>query len=111
MLQTRRPASHEENHLDPKHRFTGYALTLLTAVGSLLTATVLAGISSLPSPLTFLEHVALGLSIRFSYKWVGGFDWADWSFGSDATGEGLAAAGYARTRADRSLRSADLAAK
>ena len=63
--------------------FALYAVILVSGVASLITASVMAGFAALPSPLVFLEHLALGLTMRASYKTIGGFDWADWSFTSD----------------------------
>lgn len=55
--------------------FATYALALIGIVFSLLTVTVVAGIASAP-PLGFMvEHLALGLMIRTSYKSFGGADW------------------------------------
>ena len=70
--------------MDTNKLFTVYALILLAGIASVLTASVLSGITTLPSPLVFLEHVALGLSIRASYKSFGGWSWADWTFTADA---------------------------
>jgi hypothetical protein len=67
-------------------------LILVAAVGSLLTASVAAGIALAPSPLVFLEHVALGLAIRAAYKSIGGWNWADWSFGAEPAAEAPAEA-------------------
>ena len=73
--------------------FTAYALLLVSGIVSTLAASVLAGFASLPSAPVFFEHVALGLAIRTSYKLFGGFDWADWSFTSDATAAEVGAEG------------------
>ena len=59
--------------------FAIYALTLIAAVASVITASVMAGVAALPSPLMFIEHVALGLTIRAAYKYIGGFDASDWT--------------------------------
>ena len=69
--------------MDNDRAFAAYAITLFAVIASALTASVLAGFATAPSPLVFLEHVALGLAIRASYKSIGGFDWADWSVFSD----------------------------
>jgi hypothetical protein len=52
--------------------FAIYAFTLVGAVASLLTTTVASGVASLPSAAFILEHVALALAIRTSYKCFGG---------------------------------------
>jgi hypothetical protein len=72
--------------LDNDKMFAAYLLILITGVTSTLATSVMAGFASLPSPLVFLEHVALGLAIRASYKSIGGFDWADWSIGGLPSG-------------------------
>ena len=65
--------------MDRDKAFGIYAITLICAVASVITASVMAGFATLPSPMMFVEHVALGLGIRFAYKWVGGVDVADWT--------------------------------
>lgn len=77
--------------MDNDKTFAAYALILIAGVASVITSSVLAGFASLPTPVVFLEHVALGLMMRASYKTIGGFDWADWSFGSDETAGTVAA--------------------
>jgi hypothetical protein len=74
--------------------FAGYALILIAGVASVLTASVMAGVTSLPSPAVFLEHVALGLMMRASYKSFGGWNWAEWSVTSEPTGAMAAARGF-----------------
>ena len=59
--------------------FIAYVLTLTAGLASILTASVMAGIATLPSPLVLLEHLVLSFGIRATYKWVGGFSWDDWS--------------------------------
>jgi hypothetical protein len=80
--------------LDTNKAFAAYALVLIAGVGSVLTASVLAGVTSLPSPLGFVEHVALGLMVRAAYKSIGGFDWADWSITCEPAGEAIAGTGF-----------------
>jgi hypothetical protein len=67
--------------LDNDKAFAAYLLILVAGVTSTLAASVMAGFASLPSPVVFLERVALGLMMRASYKSIGGWDWADWSIG------------------------------
>ncbi len=71
--------------------FTAYALTLFAAVASLITATVMAGVATLPSPLVFVEHLAMSLCFRAAYKGIGGFSWDDWSILSGAGAEAIPA--------------------
>jgi hypothetical protein len=80
--------------LDQDKAFAAYALILIGAVGSLLTAMVLSGVTTAPSPLRFLEHLALGLAIRAAYKSAGGFSWADWSVRDEPAREAIAAKGF-----------------
>ncbi len=55
--------------------FAIYALIVVSGVASVITASVMAGIATLPTPLVFAEHIALSLLFRASYKSFGGFDW------------------------------------
>ncbi len=64
--------------------FAVYALLLIGGLVSLLTALTLSGVMTLPPLAQVLEHLAQGLSIRAAYKWIGGWDWADWSLVGDA---------------------------
>jgi hypothetical protein len=59
--------------------FAAYALTLTLGILAVLAGTVAFGIVPPPSPLMFLEHLAMGLGVRWAYKSYGGFDWAEWS--------------------------------
>ncbi len=63
--------------------FATWALLLIAGAGLLATALVTSGIAEAPALGWLLDHAALGLAIRFAYKWVGGFDWADWSVRGD----------------------------
>lgn len=72
--------------------FTIWALLIIAGAGLLVMALVTGGVTQLPSLLSFLDHVAMGLGVRFAYKWVGGFEWADWSLLGDAAGASAAAA-------------------
>jgi hypothetical protein len=65
--------------LDNDKAFAIYALTLLAGLASLLTVALVAGFATLPAPLGFFEHLALGLAFRAAYKGIGGFSWDDWS--------------------------------
>jgi hypothetical protein len=55
--------------------FTVYAVTLIAIITSVITATVLAGIATLPSAGVFLEHLALSAGFRAAYHSLGGLDW------------------------------------
>jgi hypothetical protein len=74
--------------LDRNKAFAIYALTLIAGLASVITASLIAGFATLPSPMMFVEHVALGLGIRAAYKYIGGADVSDWTF----TGEPIPAA-------------------
>jgi len=78
--------------MDRDKAFAIYAITLICAVASVITASVMAGFATLPSPMMFVEHVALGLGIRFAYKWVGGVDVADWTIFGEPIEKPIAAA-------------------
>jgi len=69
--------------LDRNKAFAIYALTLIAAVASVITASLIAGFATLPSPIVFVEHVALGLGIRAAYKYIGGFDLSDWTLSGE----------------------------
>lgn len=73
--------------MDNDRVFAACALLLATSIVTLLTILLIANGRTFPAPLVFAEHVALGLSMRFAYKWIGGFDRADWSLGSDRVRE------------------------
>ena len=55
-----------------------YALTLVTGTAAVLTLALSANFAMAPSPLMFLEHVALGIALRGAYKWAYGFETSDW---------------------------------
>ena len=66
--------------MDSNRAFTVYALTLIAIVGSVITASVAAGIATLPTAGVFLEHLALSIGFRTAYKSFGGFDWVyEWA--------------------------------
>jgi hypothetical protein len=70
--------------LDNDKLFAAYSLTLFVGVIVMLTAAVtVLGTGTWPTPLHLAEHVALGLCVRTGYKWIGGFDAADWSLTSE----------------------------
>jgi hypothetical protein len=73
--------------LDNDKAFAIYALALLAGLASLLAASLVAGFATLPSPLSFFEHVSLGLALRAAYKGIGGFSWDDWSLLGDRVGQ------------------------
>lgn len=70
--------------MDNDRKFAAYALILIAGVTSTIATSVMVGFASLPSPLVFFEHVALGLTVRSAYKFVGGWNWADWTVTGDA---------------------------
>ena len=55
--------------------FTVYALTLIALITSVISASVLSGIATLPSAGVFLEHLALSVGFRAAYHSFGGIDW------------------------------------
>lgn len=66
--------------MDDNKAFARWVLLVVGGAGTLMLAMVLSGVASVPPVVNIVADVALGLSIRFAYKWVGGFDSADWSF-------------------------------
>ena len=70
--------------------FAAWVLLVIGGAGTLLLCLLLTGVAELPPLLNIVADVALGLSVRAAYKWVGGFEWADWSIAGDATGEAIA---------------------
>jgi hypothetical protein len=62
--------------LDNDRAFTVYAVTLIAAVASVITACVASGVATLPTAGVFLEHLALSIGFRTAYKSFDGFDWA-----------------------------------
>ena len=53
----------------------------------MIAASVAEGFTTLPSALTFIEHVSLSLLFRAAYKGIGSFSWDDWSITSGGTAE------------------------
>jgi len=68
--------------LDNDKAFAAYALTLTAGLLTVLAFTIASGVAKPPPPMMFLEHLAMALSVRWAYKFYGGFDWADWSLTS-----------------------------
>jgi hypothetical protein len=73
--------------VDNDKAFAAFALILLVGVVSVVSTVVLTGPGTWPTPAHLAEHVALGLSMRFAYKWIGGFNAADWSVTSERVRE------------------------
>lgn len=69
--------------------FAGWALLLVVGAISLVAVLSMTGIATLPDPFTFLQKVAMGLCVRAAYKWFGGWDWAEWSIGNEASGRAI----------------------
>ena len=72
--------------------FAAWVLLVVGGAATLLLTMVVTGFVALPPIANILADVALGLSVRAAYKWTGGWNWADWSFGGDAR-ETVVAAG------------------
>ena len=66
--------------MDDNNAFARWVLLVVGGASMLMVTLLLTGVASLPPMLNIVVDVALGLTIRFAYKWVGGFDSADWSF-------------------------------
>jgi len=78
--------------LDNDKVFAAYALILIAGVTSTIATSVMVGFASLPSPVVFFEHVAMGLMVRSAYKFVGGWNWADWTVTGESTADAVSAA-------------------
>ena len=79
----------EKQTLDDNKAVAAGVLLGVGGAGTLMLTLLLTGVASLPPLPTMMADVALGLSIRFAYKWVGGFDSTDWSLAgvpAEATG-------------------------
>ena len=63
--------------------FSIYAFTILAGLASVLTASMMAGFASMPSPMVFIEHLAMSLTVRAAYKSFG-WNWGPWTFGIGA---------------------------
>ena len=77
--------------MDNDRVFAAYALILIAGVTSTIATSVMVGFASLPSPVVFFEHVLLGLTIRSAYKFVGGWNWADWTVTAESTADAASA--------------------
>ena len=77
--------------MDNDRAFAAYALVLIAGVTSTIATSVMVGFASLPSPVVFFEHVVLGLMVRSSYKFVGGWNWADWTVTGESAAEAVSA--------------------
>jgi hypothetical protein len=87
-LRRHRFIEHNGDRLVQNDKAFAVAATVLFAgLASVLTASVLVGFAALPAPLVFLEHVAMGLAMRASYKFIGGWNWADWTLTSEPASE------------------------
>jgi hypothetical protein len=69
----------EKRTLDDNKAFAAWVLLVVGGAATLMLTLLLTGVASLPPLPNIVADVALGLCIRFAYKWVGGFDAADWS--------------------------------
>jgi len=74
--------------------FAAFALILFVGVVAVVSTVVMViGTGVWPTPLHLAEHVTLGLLVRAGYKWIGGFNPADWTvFGEAAPAPAAAAA-------------------
>jgi len=61
--------------MDNDKIFSIYAFSLVGGIASVITASILAGIAAVPSPLMFVEHLAMSLTFRAAYKSFGGPVW------------------------------------
>lgn len=61
--------------MDNDKIFALYACTLIAGIGSVITASILAGYAAMPGPLVFVEHLAMSIGFRAAYKSFGGPAW------------------------------------
>ena len=61
--------------MDNDRIFAAYTLSLVAAVASMITASILAGFTTLPTAGVFIEHLVMSLGLRAAYKSIGGFEW------------------------------------
>lgn len=66
--------------------FAAYALTLTAGLLVVLSFAMTMSGAVPPPPMMFVEHLAMGLTVRWAYKSFGGFDWADWSLMGNHSG-------------------------
>jgi len=60
--------------------FSIYAFTILGALAAVITTSLQAGFTTMPSAFVFIEHIAMSLIVRAAYKSFG-WDWGSWTFG------------------------------
>ncbi len=60
--------------------FSIYAFTIIGALAAVITASLQAGFTTMPSFFVFAEHIAMSLCVRAAYKSFG-WDWGLWTFG------------------------------
>ena len=58
--------------------FAVFTLALVGGLAILLTLLFQSENAIVPTPVGFIEHIAISLSFRFAYKWIGGSDASEW---------------------------------
>ena len=58
--------------MDNNKAFALYTLLIISLFASVITASVMAGVATLPTPIGFIEHVGLSLVTRAAYKSLDG---------------------------------------
>ena len=58
--------------------FAIFTLVLVGGLAALLTTLMQSESAIVPTPVSFIEHVAISLAFRFAYKWIGGGDVSEW---------------------------------
>ena len=61
--------------MDNDRAFAIYISVIVGGLACVLATAVAVGITEIPAPLVFVEHVALGLLFRAAYKSLGGPAW------------------------------------
>jgi len=60
--------------------FSIYAFTILGALAAVVSASLQAGFTTMPSFWVFAEHIAMSLCVRAAYKSFA-WNWGPWTFG------------------------------
>lgn len=79
--------------MDNDKAFAVYAIAIFAGLASIITASILNGYAALPTPLMFVEHLAMSLLFRASYKSFGGPAWWPYPAVAEAVDEAVAVPG------------------
>ena len=84
--------------------FSIYAFTILGALAAVISTSLQAGFTTMPSAWVFIEHIAMSLCVRAAYKSFG-WDWGFWTFGigQRSVAEAIGQADVAAPAADEKI--------